>query len=362
MPVSTGEQSEIPTPKPLDSIENSPETGAVVMEIREIAGTDNFYNAAAWEEDGKKYLFGRQVVKAGGIGEPDVGTLVLKTLNLDGNIVASQEIWKPGDTEYLLEDPRALPLRNGKIAFGLTAVDHVGDAYVPYPAVLTASTQELLNRSMKPTVIRSMGSGDQTAPIGEHSKLIGKNMTGFGSNLFVYRPENSNHSLRLFEYQDGKDEVKHIQNIDFPTNIPWAELKIGTTIPPIWLNNQEAILLLHGIKEVDEVLVYSIGSARLLRDQRGTYTVDNITSKPIIHPDLFIEPQNNGEVELHAERRVVYLCGALAVYNSEGKVDEIEAYPNIGDKRTAKVTLSATAIIEGWERGMPALQGKPLAA
>ena len=207
--------------------------GAIV-EIREIPGTEGFYNAAAWETDGTTYLLGRKVEVAAEEGKPDVGSLVLLTLGQDGNITSSKEVWQPKAGEHLLEDARALPLPDGKIAFGLTSVIWESDHYTPYPSVLVTSTEELVKGTLpKPTVIKIMGRGDQTTPLGENaSGLAGKNVTAIGTNLFAFRSEDNHHQLQVFEYQEA-GKVTHQQSINFPSNIPWAEWRVGTTMPPV---------------------------------------------------------------------------------------------------------------------------------
>ena len=326
-----------------ESINNS------IIEIREIPGTDNFYNAAAWEYNGITYLLGRQVETAGGYGEPDVGSLVLKTLGQDGNISTSKEVWQSNeDGDHLLEDARAMPLSDGRIAFGITAVDR---HKTPHPAVLIISTEELANGKLpKPKIIEIMGKGDQTTPLGEDtSELVGKNVTAISSNLFAFRPEgdNNNHQLRVFQYrEDGT--VSHQQYINFPKDIPWAEWRAGTTMPPIWINDNEAIFPIHGINKVGDKFVYSIGSSRLAKDENGVLSVDSISSEALINPDLFAGMFGSDEVELHSERRVVYCCGGIPIYNASGELESLKLYVNVGDKRTVEVTVPIAALTKGW--------------
>lgn len=328
------------------SLESSKE---FIVGIREIPGTEGFYNAAAWEVDGVTYLLGRNVKEAGGEDEPDVGSLVLLTLGPDGNIASSREIWKPEGGEHLLEDARALLLPDGKIAFGLTAVTREGDRYVPYPAVLITSTEELSKGTLpEPKIIKVMGKGDQTTPLGEEmGSSIGKNVTAIGPNMFAFRPDGTMHQLQVFEYKES-GEVSHRQYIDFPDNISWAEWRIGTTMPPVWLNANEAIFPIHGINIVDGRFDYSIGTSRLRKDENGILTVDNISQEPIIHPDLFVGMFDKDGVELHGERRVVYWCGGIPVYNDSGELQYLKGYINVGDKRTVEVTLSVDKLTEGW--------------
>jgi hypothetical protein len=365
-----------------------------IVGIREIPGTEKFYNAAAWEVDKKTFLLGRQVKVAGGEGEPDVGSLVLLALGIDGNIVSSKEVWQPKDGEHFLEDARAIRLPSGKVIIGFTSVKHVGNDYIPHPAVLITSTEELvegmfskpkiikaMSRTalriasawedgyyipvitsakepmegtlLEPEVIEIIGRGDQTTPLGEDIDILtGKNVTAIGLNLFMFRPEGekNGHRLQVFGYQQENSEVTHKQYIDFPKDIPWAEWRVGTTMPPIWLNENEAVFPIHGIKLVDGKYVYSIGTSRLLRDENGTLSVDNISQESIIDPDLFVGMFSDDEVELHEERRVVYCCGGVPIHDDSGKLENLKLYVNVGDKRTVEVTVAMAKLIEDWQR------------
>ena len=347
--------------------------------IREIPGTEGFYNAAAWKVDEKTYLLGRNGV-TGGEGKPDVGSLVLKILGSDGNIVSSKEVWQPRVGEDLLEDARALLLLDGRIAFGLTSVAHEGEDYIPYPAVLITSTEELMEKMLpkpkvikamgriaitsleelmegmlpEPEVIEVMGKGGQTTPLDEDISIsAGKNVTALSPDLFAFRSEgdNNNHRLKVFGYQQEDGKVTFKQSLDFSENKPpWGEYRIGTTMPPVWLNKDEAFLPIHGINLVDSKYVYSIGTARLLRDENGILSVDNISQEPIIDPDLFVGMFNSDEIELHSERRVVYCCGGIPFYNDSGEFEHLKLYVNVGDKRTVEVTVSVDKLIKGWQR------------
>lgn len=365
--------------------------GEAIEGIREIPGTEGFYNAAAWGGvNGETYLLGRQVDTAGGEGKPDSGSLVLLTLGPDGKIVSSKEVWQPKAGEDLLEDARALLLPDGRIVFGLTSVAREGDNYIPHPTVLMIrSVEELEDGLSKRRIIKFIGGtalgrtitdhiftesllsgttselkvvkdmiGDQTTPLGEVAEiakiLTGKNVTALSPDLeFAYRSEgdNNNHQLEVFGYQQEDGEVTFKQSLDFSKNKPpWGEYKIGTTMPPVWLNKNEAFLPIHGIKIVDGKYVYSIGTARLVRDEDGTLSVDNISQEPIIDPDLFNGMFGSDEIELHSERRVVYCCGGIPVCNDSGELEHLKMYVNVGDKRTVEVTVSTDKIIKSWQR------------
>jgi len=133
-------------------------------------------------------------------------------------------------------------------------------------------------------------------------------------------------------------------------------------MPPVWLNENKAILLLHGIKIVDGKFVYSITSSRLLKDEEGILSVDNVSRKPIIDPDIFAGMFGGQEVELHGERRVVYCCGGIPIYDNNGKLEYLKLYVNVGDKRTVEVTVSAAKLTEGWQISEPLEHEMSLAA
>jgi hypothetical protein len=343
-------------PRDIQTVENteissSKERHEAILEIREIPGTEDFYNAAAWKENGITYLLGRKVPTAGGEGEPDIGSLRLIKLGSDGNIESFKDVWQPKEGEYLLEDARALPLPDGEIAFGLTSVAKEDNKYVPYPAVLITSTEELMNGDLpEPTTIKTMGKGSETTPLSDSEiNLAGKNVTALGPNLFAFRPEGRDHQLRVFQYQKS-NEATHQQYIDIPKNIAWAEYRAGTTIPPIWLNRNEAFFLIHGINIINGKYVYSIGSSRLFKEDNGILSVDNISTESLIHPDSFVDKSDSNEVELHRERRVVYCCGGTPEYSDTGELRSLKLYINVGDKRTAEVTVSVDKLIRKWQR------------
>jgi len=361
-----------------------------ILDIREIPNTEGFYNAAAWEgkregiDEGKTYLLGRKVEAAGEDGKPDKGSLVLMTLDAEGIFESFKEVWKPLSDEHLLEDARALSLPDGRIAFGLTSVVRKGNDYIPHPAVLIVkSPEELAEGLSKLKIIKFLGGvalgktssyerftekfagvispglevigdmvGDQTTPLGEDTSISpGKNVTAIGPDLFAFRQEGdeNNHRLRIFKHLEDCTVIDS-QFIDFPKDIPWIEYRIGMTMPPIWLNENEAIFPIHGIQRVNGKFVYSIGSARLLRGEDGKLSVDNISQEPIINPDSFVGRLNNNNAELHGERRVVYCCGGIPIYNDSGELERLKLYVNVGDKRTVEVTTSVAEMIKDWRK------------
>lgn len=370
-----------------------------ILDIREVPNTEGFYNAAAWKgtregiDKDKTYLLGRKVKEAGEKGKPDKGALVLMTLDSEGNVESSREVWRAISEEQLLEDARALQLPDGdgRIVLGLTSVSHEGNDYIPHPAVLIIKSLEELSEGLsKLKIVKFLGKvalgqnyaeqkfaearpsglevidgivGDQTTPLGEDTGISsGKNVTAISPELFAFREEGdkNNHRLRVFKHlEDGG--VVDSQYIDFPKDIPWIEHRIGTTMPPIWLNDNEAIFPIHGIQRVNDKFVYSIGSARLLRGEDGKLSVDNISQESIINPDSFVGRFNGDDVELHGERRVVYCCGGIPIYNDSGELEKIKLYINVGDKRTVEVTISVAEMTKDWRKNELIEKALPLA-
>ncbi len=336
-----------------------------ILEISEVQGSEGIFNVAVLDVEGVKYLFGRKVQKAAINGEPDAGSLVMAELGPSRDIILTTEVWSPEDQDVLVEDPRAQQASNGRTIIGVTAV-RKNDNYKTYPAIieLKSAGQLLTQPFPELRIIDRFGGGDQTTPIGE--VVEGKNATTIDEKHIMYRPDGMNHTLQVLEYNDG--DVSHVGFIEFPEDIPGASYKIGTTTPPEWLNENEAFFVIHGLdKTIDGKLVdpdtidsrivyqYSILSARLLRkiDKSGkvSFSVDNISKKPIITPDTFPGLGDNREIELHPDiRRVTYSCGGISHRESGGKLIKEELFVNQGDKRTWVAVIAADEIIAGWKR------------
>src|SRR5690606_5476313 len=98
----------------------------------------------------------------------------------------------------------------------------------------------------------------------------------------------------------------------FPTDLPWARWRIGTTMSPIWINEKEALFIIHGItiQKIDGIdkYVYSLGRAKLSRN-KNIFKV-KVAYEPILTPDDFLNEDGTQIVpDLHPElRRVVYSC------------------------------------------------------
>jgi len=326
-----------------------------------LEGMAGIYNPAAWKVGGKIYLLGRFIEMtdeelapgeepAPATGEepvirggPDVGPLALRVLGPDGKIIPdlTREVWRPKVGEPLLEDPRALLLNDGRLIFGLTAVDQNG---TPYPAVLVTSTEKLMEGTpIEPQVIRVLGSGDQTTPVGEN--VAGKNITAIGPNSFMFRPEGRENHHRFQVFDIAGDVVEHRQYIELPTNITWAKWKMGTCMSPEWTNDREAFSLIHGISIVDGKYAYSIGSARMVKDEDGVLSIDNISQEPLLTSASF-----DNVVQRHKERDAIYSTGWIPHRDERGSLVQLEVFASPGDERTDRVFLDPREIIKHWER------------
>jgi hypothetical protein len=340
-------------------------TRVVVGKPEKIAGTEGFYNPAAWRVGDKTYLLGRFIEMAGegpasdkeqprtNNGEPivpvepDVGPLVRKVLGPDGKIIPglTREVWRPEVGKPSFEDFRALMLDDGRLIFGLTAVEDG----IPYPAMLVTTTEKLNDGTpIEPQIIKALGGGDQTTPLGEiGSSTAGKNVTVIDEQTFKYRPQGpeNRHLFRVFDIVDGS--VTHRYDINLPKDKKWAQWAIGTCMSPEWTDKtkREAFMLIHGSSIVDEKYEYSIASARLFKDENGVLSIDNIDEDPLLTLALFEDV-----VQRHPGRDALYVVGGIPYRDEDGNLVRIDAYPSPGDGRTDKAVLDPREIIKNWKR------------
>lgn len=296
------------------------------------------YNLAAWQqnEGDSVYLIGREVVEAGQAGQPDTGILKLFEVDNDGNVIQDRVIWKPEFNGINLEDPRALELANENLVIGLTAVLRDKDgAPFPFPAIVKIDSHSTWNQELPPfLIISTFGPG--------------KNLTPIGHATYMFRPDLLEYHHKILVFTLHKQVPEKLDDIVFPTDLPWAAWRIGTTMPPLWINENEALFIIHGItiQEIDGVnkYVYSIGRAKLTKID-DTYTVV-VHPEPILTPDDFLDEKGTPFVqELHPTlRRVVYSCGGII---KKGKSDTLSLYVNVGDRSTFEVQFSMAEMREG---------------
>jgi hypothetical protein len=341
------------------SVDLEEDTDRVKIEV--MPGADGLYNVAKWEnvEDQvfegairRKHtvcLLGRGAVITAGTGLPDVTPLVYREIGSDGKVISSEIVYEPKDGEDNLEDARVLRLSDGKLIIGLTSVAKTGEKYIPHPTIVITSNENLATGLREHKTITDLGRGDQTTPI--DNNIDGKNTTFIDETTFMFRPEGTenNHRLRVVKINDGELSLQQ-NDIILPHNIPWATFRAGTTMPPVWLNDHEAIFPIHGIREDQNgILVYAIGSARLFRSEDGTLSIDNISQEPLITPDLFVSLVGTKEVELHPElRQAVYCVSGSPVYDSSGNFQGLEFIVSRGDTLTFTVTEPKAKLTEGW--------------
>lgn len=296
------------------------------------------YNMAAWQkrDSDSIYFIGREVNEAGLLGQPDTGVLKLFEVNGDGTIAHERVIWKPIFDGINLEDPRALELPSENLIIGLTAVlrDRTGSP-IPFPAVIKIDSHSSWEQELPPfLVISSFGPG--------------KNITPIDGVTYFFRPDGVEYQHKLLVFSIHRQVPEKICDIQFPTDLSWAKWRIGTTMPPLWINPHEALFIIHGItmQEIDgkQKYVYSLGRAKLTRSAEH-YTI-TVAPEPILTPDDFVDAKGNPLVkELHPDlRRVVYSCGGLVKRTSQ---DRLSLYVNVGDRTTYEVDFSLDELKDG---------------
>lgn len=286
------------------------------------------YNLAVWQKPNEESLsfIGREVISAGADGEPDTGLLKLFEVSREGLIIHEKIIWKPLYDGINLEDPRALELLNENLIIGLTAVlrDKKG-LPVPFPAIVKIDSLSSWKQELPPFLII-----DTFGP--------GKNLTPVDKNTYLFRPDSTEYYHKILVFSLHSQIPEKLGEIEFPLDLPWAAWRIGTTMPPIWLNPHEALFIIHGIsKQIingKEIYIYSIGRAKLIRKHNKFEVV--VAREPILVPDDFLDSKGKPLVdELHPDlRRVVYSCGGIIKKASPSK---LSLYVNVGDRTTFEV-------------------------
>ncbi|RJR28292.1 hypothetical protein C4564_05705 [Candidatus Microgenomates bacterium] len=296
------------------------------------------YNLAAWKkkESNSIFFMGREVSKPGKKGEPDTGILKLFEQDQGGDIVQERTIWRPAHSGISLEDPRALEVEGNDLVIGLTAVlrNRKGKP-VPFPAIVKINSSDSWNKKLPPfLIVETFGPGKNVTPIDGHT--------------FMFRPEKRDYYHKILVFSLHKQVPRKLSDIVFPKDLVWAKWRIGTTMSPVWINDKEALFIIHGItiqniSGVDKY-IYCLGRAKLTRNG-NTFKVD-VASEPILAPDDFLNDDGTQMVEdLHPElRRVVYSCGGIVKKSEE---DMLSIYVNVGDRSTFEVQYSLDELKEG---------------
>ncbi len=296
------------------------------------------YNLAVWKQSNNESLcfIGREVAKAGEIGQPDNGILKLFEVSKGGKVLQEKVIWKPLYDGINLEDPRALQLQNGSLIIGLTAVlrNKLGEP-IPFPAIVKIETLKSWKYQLPPfLVIDSFGPG--------------KNLTPVDNITYLFRPESTEYFHKIMVFSLHSQIPEKLGDIAFPLNLSWASWRIGTTMPPIWLTPNEALFIIHGIsiQKIDgvEKYIYSIGRAKLTRNSNEFSVV--VAPEPILTPDDFLNSKGQPLIEeLHPEsRRVVYSCGGIL---KKFPNESLSLYVNVGDRTTFEVEFSLNELKKG---------------
>lgn len=297
------------------------------------------YNMGVWQKskDDALCFIGREVARAGEYGEPDTGILKLFEISKDGVILHERTIWKPLYDGINLEDPRALQLPNENLIIGLTCVlRNKNGEPVPFPAIAKIDYLNSWKQNLPPfLVIDTFGPG--------------KNITPIDSSTYLFRPDAAEYYHKILVFSLDSQIPEKLDDVEFPLDLSWAKWRIGTTMPPIWLTPNEALFIIHGItmQTIDgkEKYIYSIGRAKLSRNNNNKYHV-TVASEPILTPDDFLKKDGTSLVkELHPEiRRVVYSCGGII---NKNKQDSLSLYVNVGDRTTFEVEFSLNELKQG---------------
>lgn len=293
---------------------------------------ENRINAAAWQDDRTHttYLLARHINGQGGVAMPDWNSLDLVTFDEKYTLLSERVVWGAGESAMNLEDARALVSPDGRVLLGLTAVVQEKNEFVPYPAFCTLPT------------VNWSGKLDEIAIPPTVSP--GKNLTALTETDWIYRKISDDFGLSVITWDGTETHENGLLRLDpLP---PWATHKIGTTMSPIWMNDTEALLLLHGVTKIGDMHFYALGRARLVK-KGGSYCITHVDQKPLLIPDDVLQTAIDLQIhERHAFRRVVYCCGGVVQGTGSGK--EVLLYVNIGDSRTVGVVYPLSELIAGW--------------
>jgi len=122
--------------------------------------------------------------------------------------------------------------------------------------------------------------------------------------------------------------------LSLPDNLEWAAWKTGAGAPPIWINENQGIFLIHGISIRENKYIYNIGVS-LLERRDQVFSIKVYTDPIITGSELRSKVRVR---ELRPKlREVVYVCGALIDIKRK---DLLHLYVNVGDRATLDVVLS----------------------
>jgi hypothetical protein len=376
------------------------------VELTDIGLPVGFYNVAATDVgEGKTALEGRYVPSVDHEGQPDTpdtGETRLIVVNEHGIVSGPKTLWtpEPTSTPTLLrrltggrfgrppqkgdeiEDIRSLDTdiwatnaEEGRdpadelVLQCLTRVAYVAGKPIPFPAIAWTTKRQLLAGQFPDTNFLQFRDVPypslEPVQLGDALVVPGKNAMGIwalnNGNFDVgFRPEGWNHDFLVGEVGLASDGiVTNIRRLGIAEKDRrrWLRFKAGFCSPPIPLNEWESFALLHGIEDrkpndpytPDDLYKYRGGTARITRNSRGEYAIDNISREPLLVPEHLPD-----RVELHPDiREVVYMDGAITRYTNNSPYPGIEAYPQFGDTKTMRLTISSLAVkntVGEWER------------
>ncbi len=281
-------------------------------------------NCAAWidESSGVIHLLARHINGKGGVMMPDWGGLELLSFDNNRQLVDQRIVWEGKGNELNLEDARATVSADRRVLVGLTAVVEEGEHFIPYPAFSAFKEERLENL----VIAKNLGPG--------------KNITSLTEDAWVYRKAIDDFSLTVVSW-DGKTATP-MGDLTLNPIPHWATEKIGTTMPPIWINEHEALFLLHGVSKIGDMYHYALGRAKLVREGRA-FRISLVDPKPFLTTEDLAETSTAlGIRERHEFRRVVYCCGGIL------QKKELSLFVNIGDSTTVEVVYPLEELTRGW--------------
>ena len=290
-------------------------------------------NVAAWIDDVScttQFLV-RHMNGKGGKHTPDWGRLELLSLDTLGHYVEGHVVWEGDGSALNLEDPRARISTDGRVLLGLTAVVQKETEFIPYPAICMLPSVHWQGKLENLKVATYLDPG--------------KNMTPLTDTAWVYRKETDNFILTVVNWDGKISKVTGSIRLD---SVPfWATHKIGTTMPPIWMTENEALFILHGVSKIGDMYHYALGRARLVRNG-DMFTILDVDPKPFLTPDDVAQTALTLNIqERHQFRRVVYCCGGI-VRGTTDQTKELSLYVNIGDSQTVEVVYPLSELTKGW--------------
>lgn len=290
------------------------------------------YNVASWTAENENiHLILREIDRKSNGDDPDFTRLVLVELDKNLRHLDEHVVWEAKSESLFLEDPRASTTEHGSVVIGLTALLRGSKGeYIPYPAITKLSTRHWHDILPAVTIVESFGPGKNTTPVEE--------------DVFFFRQDGDEHSHHLLVFSLNDLVPKEMQYLEFPKDLPWAKYRVGTAMPPLWIEENKALMIFHGITITDNKYIYSLGRAALIRN--GNKYEIRIDEKPLITPEYFRDSKGNYLIEeLHPHlRKVVYCCGGILKPSDK---NILVLFVNVGDMNTFLVEYPIKKLTKG---------------